>query len=100
MTVHTKDRLAQALREIGLDKMASDAEAGRYDDFLSNSATPQMDLVARLGIATGRGNLAAAALARRVMNGEFDGTLEESEAWAASPEGQAAFAELAKGGKS
>lgn len=33
-------------------------------------------------------------LAQRVIAGEFDATKEESDEWAASPDGQAAMAEL------
>jgi hypothetical protein len=36
----------------------------------------------------------ATALCERVSNGEFDASNEESEAWADSPEGQAAFRNL------
>jgi hypothetical protein len=34
-----------------------------------------------------------------VIDGEFDATKAESDAWARSPDGQAAFAGLLKGGK-
>jgi hypothetical protein len=37
---------------------------------------------------------AVAALITRHMNGEFDATKEESDAWAESEDGQAAFNEL------
>ncbi len=33
-------------------------------------------------------------LAQRVLDGEFDATREESDAWAASPEGQETFRQL------
>jgi len=37
------------------------------------------------------------AVVSAVIDGEFDGTLEESERWAASADGQAAFRELLEG---
>jgi hypothetical protein len=38
-----------------------------------------------------------AKLARALIDGEFDATKAESDAWARSPDGQAAFAGLLKG---
>jgi hypothetical protein len=35
---------------------------------------------------------------QRHLNGEFDASLEESDAWAESPHGKAAFGELMKRG--
>lgn len=95
--MHTKDRLAAELRKIGLRNMARLAEAGRYDDFLSESATPLLDLIQTLGVIPN--NPDAWALRTRVMNGEFDATPEESEAWAASPEGQETMRRLMGGKK-
>lgn len=88
MSEPTKLRLARVLREAGLESMAAAAERGRYDDYQSESATPCVDLVNHLKAA------GAHELARRAMDGEWDATREESDAWAASPDGQAAFAEL------
>lgn len=100
--MHTKDMLAQALRDVGLDEMAGKAATGYYHDFLSPLATPEMQLVSDLqfeihfnpdhphhaGIVT---------LRQRVINGDFDANQEESDAWAASDEGQEAFRSLTKG---
>jgi hypothetical protein len=91
---HTKDKLAAALTEIGLTKMAGRAAKGYYDDFLSSLATPTIQLVNDLAKA---GTPAAMALRQRVMDGDFDASREESEAWAASPEGQETMAELTRG---
>lgn len=102
MTEHTTDRLVAALREIpGVPvDMISYALDGYYDDYRLPMAFPITQLCIDLK------ELAAApatphdsrqllqGLRRRVMDGEFDGTAEESEAWAQSPEGQAAFREL------
>jgi hypothetical protein len=71
----TKMRLARVLREYGLHQLAEQAEFGRYDDFESESATPIFDLVRDL---RARG---FAKLAKRAMNGEWDATKEESDAW-------------------
>ncbi len=76
VTERTKTRLARVLRAEGLDRMADLAAKGRYDDFESESATPCIDLNRDL-TACGRGDLAA-----RARDGEWDGTPEESQAWA------------------
>lgn len=85
MAEHTKDRLARELVTAGLPEMAAKAATGYYDDFLSPLATPCLQLAADLArVATPQ----AMALRARHMNGEFDATKEESDAWAASPEGR------------
>lgn len=71
----TKERLAQVLHAEGLFEMEKAARAGRYDDFESESATPIADLMRDLSAA---GNH---KLANRAMNGEFDATKEEADAW-------------------
>lgn len=90
---HTKDKLAAALREAGLEEMAAKAAEGYYHDFLSPLATPCVQLSNDLAAV---GTPAALALRERHHNGEFDASPEESEAWAKGPEGQAAFNELTK----
>lgn len=92
--MHTKDRLAQELRTIGLDGMAAFAEQGKYDDFLSDEVCGITCLVNELAKV---GTVEALALRRRAIEGEFDATKEESDAWAASPDGQEAFRMLTKG---
>lgn len=87
----TTEKLAAALREIGLEDMAVKAAAGGYDDFLSESAMPIHDLVNDLAMV---GTPEALKLRDRAINGDFDATAEESEAWAKSPDGQRAFAQL------
>lgn len=92
MTQHTKDRLAAELTKIGAFDMAALAAQGHYDDYLSPLDAPIFTLaqdLARLASPT------ALALRRRVINGEFDGTKEEAEAWAKSPEGRETFAQFA-----
>lgn len=87
-TMHTKDRLAAALDDAGLPDMAARARQGYYDDYESPLAAPIVQLVQEL---TNRGAL---ALAKRAMSGDFDGTPEEAEAWAASAKGQATMRRL------
>lgn len=89
---HTKDKLAAAILDVATEhrhyRMADKAAQGYYDDYLSPLATPCVQLVKdarQFGLHT---------IAERAMAGEFDGTKEESEAWARSPEGQKAAAEL------
>lgn len=92
--MHTKDRLAQAMREAALpDNMINAACEGYYDDYLSPHADNMAVLLNHLMTI---GTVAALSLRQRVINGEFDGTLEESEAWANSPDGQRAFRELTR----
>jgi hypothetical protein len=100
--MHTKDKLAVALRKVALSshspaharaliEMADKAVTGYYHDFLSPLDFPEMQLVADLrSIDTPE----ALALIRRVINGEFDASKKESDEWARSPEGQEAFNKL------
>jgi hypothetical protein len=102
--MHTKDKLAVALREVGLDAMAEKAETGYYHDFLSPLDLPEIVLVNQLSIEaiTQENNpdrqRAINELRRRVIDGDFDASQEESDAWAASPEGQTTFKSLLKRG--
>ena len=84
----TKERLAAELNKAGLGNMALLAAQGYYDDWESSLATPIVQLVTDLRAA------GAHAFAQRVMNGEFDSTKEEAEAWERSPDGQATLGKL------
>jgi len=55
--------------------MAAKARTGYYDDFESPLATPITQLVTDLRKA------GQEKLAQRAINGDFDGTKEEGEAW-------------------
>lgn len=92
--MHTKDLLAQELTKAGLHDMAARAARGYYHDFLSDLIFPDMALEKDLRSV---GTPAAEALRRRHLAGEFDATDEESEDWAAGPEGQDAFRKLGRG---
>ena len=86
--MHTKDKLAQALTDAGLHEMSLKAMQGYYHDFLSPLDLPEMQLDLDLLNA---GTPAATALRERHHNGEFDASIEESDAWAESAEGQEAM---------
>lgn len=96
----TAERLAAALDKAGLTGLASKARQFAYDDYKSPSATPINDLVADLAaiakspLVTNATALSANELIARAVAGEFDGTKEEADAWAASPEGREAFREF------
>lgn len=98
----TYEKLAAAMREIGLNDMAEKADKGYWHDFLSPLDFPEIALVTELGQ---RGSLAddpekakaIMALRARVIDGDFDADLAENDEWAQSPEGQAAFRSLVGG---
>lgn len=89
--MHSKDILAEELRKAGLHNMAIKAANGVYHDFLSPLPDPALELDRDLVQA---GTKEAMAIRQRHHNGEFDATLEESEAWAESAEGQEAMHKL------
>jgi hypothetical protein len=91
MTEPTTEKLAKALEAAGAPaEMIKKAREGYYDDYKSPLAFPEMQLHQDAHIA-GLDSIKAA-----VEAGEFDATKEESDEWARSPEGQAAFEELTK----
>ena len=72
----TKEKLVAALTEANAPQsIINKARAGYYDDFESTIATPIMSLVSDIQGA-GLGDLAA-----RAMDGDFDSTTEEAQAW-------------------
>lgn len=98
--MHTKDMLAAALTAVELTDMAARAATGYYHDFLSPLDMPETELVNDLTVAAqtgkGIGKAAILELRKRVINGDFDASKEESDEWAKSPEGQATFGKLLK----
>jgi hypothetical protein len=68
--------------------MIAAAREGYYDDYKSPLAFPLSQLVADCR------EHGLTAIADAAMNGDYDATKEESDAWARSPDGQAAFREL------
>lgn len=103
MAEHTTAKLARALSGIpGVPReMITRAVDGYYHDYLSPLTFPEMQLMADLRElaripATPRDSRPLLrALADAVANGDYDATKEESDAWAASPDGQETFAALA-----
>jgi len=89
--MHTKDILSAALVEVGLPVMGRKAAQGYYHDFLSPLDFPELDLI---GDLTEIGTPPALAMRARVMDGEFDASIAESEAWVASPDGQETISRL------
>ena len=76
--IPTTERLARALEAANdptLARMIALARAGHYDDFKSDIAAPIVALVNDLERA------GHPELAQRARNGEFDGTIEEGQAW-------------------
>lgn len=94
--IHTTEKLARALEELGdprLAGMISRARAGYYHDFLSPLALPELQLIEDLR------SVGHEAFARRVMDDEFTASTAESAAWSESEEGRATRAELMPGGE-
>ena len=74
----TRWKLACALVAAELYDMADRAVTGLYDDYLSPLDTPIMTLAAELQEV---GTPDAMLVRTQVINGEFDATPEEAEAW-------------------
>lgn len=87
-----RERLAQALIELRIIPAGQirAARRGRYDDYLSDLEMPQLTLLMEL---QPHGNIAQ-PLIRRVMDGEFDGSQHEAQAWADSPQGREVLGEF------
>ena len=103
MTAATSQHLADVLRAAGFEELAKRAEADEFHDFLSPHATPELELagllatIARDKTCEPRERMAAHNVRQRLIDGEFDADLKESDDWADSPEGQDAFRRLTKG---
>jgi hypothetical protein len=101
---HTTTKLGRALREADAPAaMIARAERGYYHDYLSPLALPELGLVTelrRVAGEPGRRSLSRAALlavAEAVIDGQFDASKAESDAWARSPEGRETFRLLTGG---
>lgn len=92
------ERLADALMAAGLAEMAFAARGYRYHDFRSPVAMPSAtlddELVSAMRRAPQEKMSAIQAIRDAHHRGEWDATREESDAWAASPDGQDAFRRL------
>jgi hypothetical protein len=109
MTAVTSQKLADLLRAAGFEDLAVRAERDEFHDFLSHDPLPDTTLDKELAaiVRDSRRHPAERLKAADIRNlhwkGAFDASKEESDAWAISPEGQAAYAmligELIKDGK-
>lgn len=89
MPESTADRLAQALRDANLYRLADRAQTGEFDDFRSEHAFPLVTLTMELKAAsTPQNHRLVKALIEDVKAGRFDSTREEARAWQESDEGQ------------
>ena len=99
MTARTSEKLAQVLHAVALFDLEKMARQDMFHDFLSDYDLPELELEARLRAARDAcpdAERAARieAVRQRHMAGEFDASKEESDAWAASEDGQEAYREL------
>ena len=96
--MRTRDKLAAELRKVA--EQSSPENAAKYEAFAVRAATAEFDDFADTyvcPITQLYTELCAAGFtqfAKRVANGEFDATKEESDEWANSPAGQEAFSHL------
>jgi hypothetical protein len=96
MTAKTSENLAQVLHSAGLFDLERKARADAYHDFLSDDAMCSITLERDLRDARDAQHdpilkQLIESIRLRHLNGEFDASADESEEWAASPEGQATF---------
>jgi hypothetical protein len=85
----TKEKLARALEATGnkrLKHMIKRAREGFYDDYESPDPLVNIHMLVNDLLAYGE-----TELAKRAINGEFDGTKEEAERWRNSLEGMETF---------
>lgn len=94
--MHTKDQLASALRDVGLDEMAAHAATGYYHDFLSPLDLPAVTLIGDLAAASNHSERRAEILhlRNRVIDGDFDASIEEGEEWMDSEDGRQVISKL------
>jgi hypothetical protein len=100
----TYEVLAKKLAEAGLHEMSAKAKKAYYHDYLSTIDFPEMqllqDLKAALVTAKSFNNTTQAAQIEKLIDmllaGSFDASSEESDEWAASPDGQATLNMLSK----
>ena len=101
MTARTSEKLAQVLHAVALFDLEKLARADMFHDFLSPYDLPELELERHLRKARDacpdKERAARIEQVRqRHMAGEFDASLEESDAWAASEDGQEAYRELTR----
>lgn len=89
----TKERLAQRLEALGAHELAERARKGMYSDFESEVAMPKVLLVADLKLVASTSGSQETwhslhAMAQEIIDGKWDDTPEEAEAWAAAQTGE------------
>lgn len=95
----TKERLSRHLRWLGLPVLASRAATGEFSDFEGPHAVPKIVLVRELRDAERKAArrkndehcdkvFRIKDLVKLVIDGEYDDTREESDAWAARQTGE------------
>lgn len=91
-TKATADRLAAAIREVATEqrhhRFADRAATGEFADYGEVHACPITEC-RRLCLQYG-----LKSIAERLADGEFDASIEESDEWARTPNGQAVAREL------
>jgi hypothetical protein len=93
--MNSTEKLVRALQASGASaRLLARARADEFNDYRSPHVFPQHELLAAAREEGLEG------ICQSVIDGEFDATVEESDMWAASPEGQEAFRELFGGGRS
>lgn len=96
--MRTRDKLATELRKVAA--MATPSNATKYEALATRAATGEFDDYGDVHVCGPTAlyqeclNAGFDKFAKRVANGEFDATKEESDEWAASPAGQEAYAML------
>ena len=92
-TIPTSEKLALSLEALGdptLDTIIARSREGYYDDYKTHLLYPKSALMVDLQ------ELGHEQFADRVLAGEFDGTLAESQEWINSMEGQAILTKITK----
>jgi hypothetical protein len=101
-TAPSSQYLADTLKRAGFMELAARAERNEFHDFLSDHALPEMELdMALVAIIkdptySNEKRDVASRIRARHHEGAFDATKAESDAWAASPDGQATIGALVK----
>jgi hypothetical protein len=78
-TTPSAEKLAQALHACGLFEMEARARKNEWTDYDGPHALPQIELVKELRRWHYRPEVRA--LIKRIIEGEFDASAEESDAW-------------------
>lgn len=101
----TAEYLARVLGELGADHLANKARLFHFDDYFCPPSVDDGANIHRLiaavqdwsRSATREQRDRAKVVIKAATDGEFDGTREESDQWARSPQGQQVFRDLIEG---